>query len=348
MKQSCPVPARRSAAACAVAAAFLALLAAPSAHASAVLDQEQPLLDADGPRHAIGGDSEQKLAQTVTVGRRGALVQVDIPVSCAEGAELTVTITTLDGSGRPGAEVLGSATVAGSELFATEPPTFRAIVLGDPPFLDEGDAFAIVLEAEGGSCGILRGPVGDAYGAGEAFFDARPNPPGWLELKGFRDSPHDLPFRTWVDVPTGGRTGFCSIPTAPPHLGGPGPVTLPLPGWTPLCRCVADRGLREARCGLFLPDLLLLRELFPAQQGEPARIRWTAIPLVDEPRVPRILESPPAGAGAKRQWIDLDEALTSLEPVSRTLTLPPGQGHDLEGWTVEYSWSEPRGAAGAR
>ncbi len=326
----------------AVAAAALCLLVAAPAAATVVLDQEQPVFVADGPSHAVGGSSEQKLAQTVTAGRRGRLVQVDLPVSCVEGAVLSLKITEVDTSGRPGGAVLSTTTVPASELFATDPAIFRSIVLTDPPFLNVGDAFAVVLEAEGASCGVRPGPIGDAYDRGSAYFDARPNPPGWISLKGFRDTPHDLPFKTWVDVPSGGRSGFCSIPTAPPHLGGPGPVSLPFPAWVPLCRCFGDPGLREARCGLFLPDLFLVRELLPRMQGMPARIRWTALPLANDPVVPRILELPPAGAGLEGQGIDLGAGFTALEPVSRTIEIPGGKGFDLEGWTVEYAWPEPR------
>jgi hypothetical protein len=319
----------------------ICLLAAVPAAATAVLDQEQPVFGTDEFTHAIGGSSEQKLAQTVTAGRRGSLVQVDLPVVCSEGAELIVKITELDATGRPSGAVLSTTRVPGAALFATDPPTFRSIVLADPPFMAVGNRFAVVLEATGASCSLRPGPIGNAYGGGSAFFDARPNPPGWLALKGFRDTPHDLPFKTWVDVPSGGRSGFCSIPTSPPHLGGPGPVTLPFPAWVPLCRCVSDRGLRDFRCGLFLPELFLLRELLPPMQGMPARIRWTAMPLVDDPMVPRILESPPQGAGFDEERIDFGSGLTALEPVTRIFELPAGKAVELDGWTVRYAWPEP-------
>jgi hypothetical protein len=318
----------------------LGLLLAVSAEATVVLDQEQPVFATDAPTHAIGGSSEQMLSQTVTSGRRGRLVQVDLPVACSESAELIVKITDVDASGRPGSAVLSATTVPGSMLFATDPPAFRSIVLSHPPFIDSGESFAIVLEAEGDSCGLFRGPVGEAYSRGSAFFDARPNPPGWLALKGFRDTPYDLPFKTWVDVPSGGRSGFCSIPTAPPHLGGPGPVFLPFPAWTPLCRCVEDRGIREARCGLFLPDFFLVRELLPPVQGQAAQIHWYAMALTDNPALPRILESPPAGSGLQGQTVDFGANLTAFKPVSRTVAISAAKDVDLEDWTVTYEWPD--------
>jgi len=322
-------------------ASVLGLLVAGPAAATVVLDQQQPVFDAAPGSYDLGGDSEQKLAQTVTAGRRGALVQVDLPVVCGEGATLVVKITRLDAAGQPGSRVLSTTRVPASDLFATDPPTFRSIVLSHPPFMGSGDTYAIVIEAEGATCGLYQGSIGETYAGGSGFYDARPALPGWHALDEHRGTPYDLPFKTWVDLPSRATSGFCTIPPVLPHPGGPAPVIVPIPAWVPLCRCLADRGLREARCGLFLPDLFLVRELLPPMQGRPAEIRWTALPLTDHPEVPNILESPPPGAGLQDQTVDFGASLAALKPVSRTITIPTTKGADLEGWSVKYARPEP-------
>ena len=55
-----------------------------SAQPMLFLDQEQPIVDS-GVALAIGGNSEQKLAQVVTVGVAGHLAEAWLPVGCASG-----------------------------------------------------------------------------------------------------------------------------------------------------------------------------------------------------------------------------------------------------------------------
>ena len=51
---------------------------------------------------------------------------------------------------------------------------------------------------------MFQGPVGDPYTGGNAFFDSRPNPPGWVCICDFAGSALDLPFQTLV-APQPGR-----------------------------------------------------------------------------------------------------------------------------------------------
>ena len=77
---------------------------------------------------------------------------------------------------------------------------FERIVLSTPVFFAVGDRFAIVLLTFPGSCQFLAGPIGDSYSGGDAFFDAPPNPTGWVRIC---DSPNgrcDLPFQTLVET----------------------------------------------------------------------------------------------------------------------------------------------------
>ena len=60
--------------------------------------------------------------------------------------------------------------------------------------------FAIVLSSPG-ECGVFQGPIGDSYPAGNAFFDAQPNPVGaWVCICDFPEARFDLPFQTLVET----------------------------------------------------------------------------------------------------------------------------------------------------
>ena len=63
-----------------------------------------------------------------------------------------------------------------------------------------GQQLAFVLSNAEGSCGLASAPAGDSYASGEAFFDARPNPPGWIRQADVATptTPLDLPFETVV------------------------------------------------------------------------------------------------------------------------------------------------------
>lgn len=171
----------------------LTLELAGPASATSVLDQEQPTIDTSvGFVFAIGGGSEQKLAQVVTPGLTGTLTEVDLSLAC-EG-DLTIQIQGVSG-GKPNGVVLGTFVTPAPVPF---PTTFRSFVLPSPVAVTAGVQYAIVLSSTG-SCGIWPGPVGDPYPGGNAFFDSRPNPPGIWELLSIGNGRADLPFRTFVD-----------------------------------------------------------------------------------------------------------------------------------------------------
>jgi uncharacterized repeat protein (TIGR01451 family) len=164
--------------------------------AGAGIDQQQPLIDSTVGGLAIGGASEQLLAQVVTPGISGSLTQVRLPVACDSGSDLIVEIQEVAAS-VPNGVVLTSQTISGTNLpsFFPAPPSFRSLVFSAPVLLPAGSPFAIVLRSAG-ACGVFRGPIGDPYPGGDGFFDARPNAPGvWVPL-GTRS---DLPFQTFVD-----------------------------------------------------------------------------------------------------------------------------------------------------
>jgi hypothetical protein len=157
------------------------------------IDQQQPTIDATVGSLAIGGASQQRLAQVVTTGVSGSLVAVRLPVACDAGSNLVVQIQSVDDT-TPTGVVLTSQTISGATLPPTNPPIFRNLAFANPVSFVAGDEFAIVVSSAG-SCAISQGPAADSYPGGEAFFESLPNPPGWVPLTPPR---LDLPFQTSV------------------------------------------------------------------------------------------------------------------------------------------------------
>lgn len=183
---------------CVLAARFLT--SASLAVAAPIIDQQQPVIDlAVGPLF-VGGTSQQKLAQTVTAGLSGVLTEVRFPVACDFG-NLSVQIQGVTGG-------VPNGTVLAEQIFpaASLPPffpvpgvvTLRSLPFSSPASVSIGQQFAVVLTSDGG-CGVFQGPLGDSYGGGNAFFDALPNPPGWVCSCIFAGARFDLPFQTLVD-----------------------------------------------------------------------------------------------------------------------------------------------------
>lgn len=171
----------------------ISLLAAGPAAAAPVIDQEQAVIDTSSFFvYAIGGGSEQKLAQVVTPGMTGGLTALGLSLAC-EG-ELTVEIQDVS-AGIPNGSVLGAQTFPVTVVGLPFPTTFRTLTFSTPIAVSGGMPYAIVLSTTS-SCGIWPGPIGDPYGGGDAYFDARPNAPGWILLSSGR---RDLPFQTFVE-----------------------------------------------------------------------------------------------------------------------------------------------------
>jgi hypothetical protein len=171
----------------------------------AKVDQEQPDVDWTVGGLAIGGQSEQRLAQTVTARRSGLLSFVRLPIGCGDPAdEVEVSIQGVGSDGLPNGSTLTSKTVPGSALPPPAPgfPAFRTVRLPSPVAVSSGFRFAIVLTPAGlPACGILQGPVGDPYLRGTGFYagtDPTFGDSGWIPLApGVPRA--DLPFQTIVD-----------------------------------------------------------------------------------------------------------------------------------------------------
>src|SRR4051812_11450016 len=101
---------------------------APSASATGVLDQQQPLTN--GTQQVV---NDQSLAQTITAGITGGMDQVDLMLGCSPAcpptAPLTVEIRNAS-AGFPGATVLAATSLPASAV--TSSPAFVPITFATP------------------------------------------------------------------------------------------------------------------------------------------------------------------------------------------------------------------------
>jgi hypothetical protein len=144
---------------------------------------------------AIGGASNQRLAQTLTVEIGGTLEGVFVPVSCSSG-HLVVEIHDVV-SGQPGPTVLAHRSVAAAQLMSNALHFTFVPIPGALP-LAPGQNIAIVLDSPHGTCGCLQSQATSDYPAGHGFFEALPNPPGWIPFSTFPGTPDDIPFQLVV------------------------------------------------------------------------------------------------------------------------------------------------------
>lgn len=229
------------------------------------LDQQQP-----GTESGAGvGPSEQKLAQTFRAGRSGELTHVMLPIAC-DGTDrhtLTVSLQTVTGAGLPSGVVLAAIDVNSSVMPTRPERRFSAFPL--EAAIAENQRYAIVIasnpEAE---CDLFGTREERNYPDGEPFFDARPNPPGWRPATNVAD----FAFQTYVDS----RRDACDFRTAY------GADNEWVPADVPVCGCLRDESLANERCWFRLPELVLVREI-PRWPKEDFVIRWSVLPLVDEP-----------------------------------------------------------------
>jgi len=162
------------------------------------LDQQQTTVDASAGTNAIGGGSQQILAQVVTSGRAGRLVEVRLPVACSTGNLIVEIRYVSSTTGEPVGTAVSAVTIAGGTIPSTgTTPPFRRVRLSVPVWVGLGDRLAIVLSSAG-TCAIWSGPVGDPYPGGHAWFDARPNAPHVWVRANVGTGRDDLPFQTFV------------------------------------------------------------------------------------------------------------------------------------------------------
>jgi hypothetical protein len=135
----------------------------------------------------IGGGSDQRLAQTFTVGISGRLDAVQFPfVACTPDARgrlrLRVTINNVNPDGTPGTTVLSRTGVTALPPAVDPGTTQGRIALAHDVRVSAGDVRSVVLTMVRGVCTLNQSVAGDRYPSGHGFFDAVEN----------------RPFRPWV------------------------------------------------------------------------------------------------------------------------------------------------------
>jgi hypothetical protein len=170
-----------------------------------VIDQANAPASVADISYAIGGQSDQYLAQTVTVGVAGRLWEVRLPVGCATG-DLVLEIRDVGSDGKPGTRVLRQLTFDAASNPELYPPSltseFRILrVTGRPLNFAVGDTFAIVVANAArydGSCGLWPGNPGNTYAGGQGWFQGD-SPFGrvWNPISIGRPD-EDLPFQTMM------------------------------------------------------------------------------------------------------------------------------------------------------
>jgi hypothetical protein len=154
-----------------------------------ILEPIQPVFDGDSPTQAIGGGSEQILAQTFMVERDGSLTGIYLPIGCSDGT-LEIEIRNVEDD-LPGSTLLAENSIEAGDV-RSGVGVFERLRFPEVS-VTAGQQLSFVLKNESGSCGMNRALEGDSYTGGEAYFDARPNEPGWRPLT-IGTGIHDLVF----------------------------------------------------------------------------------------------------------------------------------------------------------
>lgn len=251
--------------------------------AAEIVDQSQTMVDPPRGYWGIGGDSEQKLAQTFTAGETADLVAIRMPIIGCAGGELVIEVRQAAADGSPTGALLNTTRIDP----ATVPVSGSALHefrLSAPVRQRRNAVYAFTLRmdpaASTSNCNYAESPLGNLYSYGSLFFDVRPNPPGWLDSKEFPADPQDLAFETIIESD--------SIPPAPPprasgdcFIGPAGSgFSIPIPDFVPVCRCLQDEGLREFRCAFIHPDFFAIRRIpWPIPLNQNYAETWEVLPM---------------------------------------------------------------------
>ncbi len=287
---------------------FAVFAIATTAAALPVVDQQSPYGTAT---IVVGVDGTQTriVAQTVTAGITGDLVRVELGVGCDGGALIVEIVSLEPGRPVPGTVVRSRTTIDAASI--PNPPETRTFDLDTPPSMTAGDAFAIVLRNETGSCTALKGPPaagGTTYRGGEGWFRPASGPPdAWFQFLDFGRS-GDLGFKTIVNVP---------IPSPPCIVNG---TATSFPSFLPVCRCIRDEGLRDFRCALLNPAYFLIRNLpIDIRAGKKFNVKWTLVLYAPTKGVVEVTDVlPPGFTGAPKAPLTF---FVDQLPAGQSLTL---------------------------
>lgn len=155
-------------------------------------DQFSPVEQAPPFTIAVGGPHNQFVSQTVTVGVRGKLYAVSVPIGCGPGT-LVLEIQGVNALDQPDGSVIRRRTFDVTLLPGVVGPEYVELAVGGPRVFEIGDRFAIVLSNPTGSCGIRPGIDGDGYLGGTGWADADDGP---IVPLGLGTNREDMPFLT--------------------------------------------------------------------------------------------------------------------------------------------------------
>lgn len=327
-----------------VLASLAATVTCAGANAAEIVDQSQPALDLARGYLGIGAASEQKLAQSFKAGVTGDLVALKLPIGGCAGGDLVLEVRVAGPDGSPDGALLNTTRIDP----ALAPPDGGALHefrLSGPVRVraSAGYAFVVRMDPLTAHCSYAHSPAGsDLYENGEFFFEALPNPPGWVTSVS-TGGQSDLAFETVVETGSGpvAATGRnCLIPGAP---GG----ALPIPETLPVCRCLRDEGLREFRCAFLHPDFFAIRRTpWPIDLGRPYAETWEILPLtklaapigvrLEGDNIPKPIDL--AFKGLSRKSVQ-SRAVTLMSPVKAVdLKGAAMLTYDAETWTLDRTF----------
>lgn len=163
---------------------LLTLVASPAMAVDAELAAEQLAIDATS-NTVVGGSANQRFAQVFELYDTGHVSHIMLPLGCQPQATVVVAIEETT-QGVPNGTVLAQKSTPGYVLDAYPTTSgavgMRMVEFTKPALLKPG-MYAFTVSTKGKyDCVFWHGPAGNSYPAGDAYFMAAGNPPGWYPL----------------------------------------------------------------------------------------------------------------------------------------------------------------------
>jgi addiction module HigA family antidote len=163
---------------------LLAVVAGPALAVDAELAAEQLAIDVTS-NTVVGGSANQRFAQVFELYDTGYVSHIMLPLGCQPQATVVVAIEETT-RGVPNGTVLAQKVTLGYVLDAYPTASgavgMRMVEFAKPALLKPG-TYVFTVSTEGKyDCVFWHGPAGNSYSAGDAYFIAAGNPPGWYPL----------------------------------------------------------------------------------------------------------------------------------------------------------------------
>lgn len=165
-------------------ALLLAVVAGPAMAVDAEFAAEQLAIDATS-NTGVGGAASQRFAQVFELHDTGYVSHIMLPLGCQPQATVLVAIEETT-QGIPNGNVLARKSTPGHVLDAYPTASgavgMRMVEFAKPALLKPGiHAFTVSTKGKY-DCALGYGPAGNSHSAGDAYFMAAGNPPGWCPL----------------------------------------------------------------------------------------------------------------------------------------------------------------------